>query len=422
MGSMHEIDLHQSLATKQHQKLLATLAMQQAFLVLKLPILELSQWVENQIDANPILEKLQESSPNPIHFDQMEKLPSLYEHLMQQAHISGFTEEEILLAETLIGNFNEQGFLSSPLKDLGSPIRMLKKVLKKIQDFDPPGIGATTLRESFLIQLEIKGLKTHHAYQIVHNQFEDLVQGSLSLDQATKEALSSLHFAPGSSFSHHPIQSIRADVIVEESGGKFNVTISEEGVPDFHLSSTYSENIAPSYIRQKTAEGKWLYRILTRRNHILQQITHYLIVKQPGYFSGRESIVHPINLKETAEDLQMNPSTISRALSEKYLLCRHGLIPMKTFFPRKITMKDGRTISLASAKELLKKLIAKENKQQPLSDQLLAMKIQELGIPCARRTITKYRKELLIPSSHQRKISLSEGCFFPKDSKRQQAY
>lgn len=422
---MLQIHQHLSPGLKQTQKLLLSAAMQQALLVLTLPIMELVPWVEAQIASNPLLEPIEDSFSTPtssLLLENQEAHPSLFEHLMQQVGMCGFDTHGMEVATSIIGNLDKRGFLSSPLAELcpQEDPKILEFVLKKIQELDPPGIAATSLQESLLIQLKSRNLQNSLGYTMVKDHFDDLLQNRSLLIQkklkctfqqikeAFRQEIVSLDFAPGTRFDHEPMRPIYPDVIVEQEEGKFKITVNEQGIPEFQLSPLYVHYLdkatdAP-YIHRHIAAGKWLFRILQRRALILQQITKFLVEKQPLFFLGTQETIQPLTLKEVADQIEVSTSTVGRAITDKHLLYAKGLLPLKTFFSATIKTKEGREISNSAAKKILLRLVTKENKEEPLSDLAIAQKIQSLGIPCARRTVTKYRKELHIPTAQQRKL------------------
>ena len=347
----------------QHQRLLINLAMRQAFAVLKMPILELGQWVEQQIVENPLLEKV-ESRPYVEAAEQASPV-SLYMYLMQQVCMGDFEDKEKLIAGEIIGNLDERGFYLGPTAG-----RM--RVLKKVQQLDPPGIGATSLQESLLIQLEARGEKGSPLYLKIRDHFEDCFR-----------ELKGLNFAPALAFDQRRARPLVPDVIVDES-----IHISDEGIPEFTLSPSYesyqAQGVDARYLRRHVAEAKWLVRNLEKRGSTLKAITHLLFEKDPHYFLGASKRIPKTTVSEIASILEVNPSTVSRAINEKTLLSRNGLVPFKAFFSR------------SEPKELLKELI--ESELRVHSDEELA---KELGI--ARRTVAKYRKELGILNSRSRR-------------------
>lgn len=347
---------------RQQQRLLINLSMRQAFAVLKLPILELAAFVEEQIEANPLLEKA-ESAPF-VEASEMAAPLSLYRYLMEQVERGDFEEAEKRVAEEIIGNLDERGFYTD--STVGK-----KGVLKKVQQLDPPGIGATSLQESLLLQLEARGEKGSKLYKKIRDDF-----GSCGKE------IRGLNMAPGLSFQAGLLPPLFPDVVVDEA-----IHVSDEGIPEFQLSPHYAlyleKGVEERYLRNHLAEAKWLLRNLEKRASTLEAITRFLLEKGEGYFRGSGDPLPKTSVKEMAEKLDLNPSTISRAIADKSLLSMGGHVPFKAFFA-----KD-------EPKVLLRELIAKEVK--PQSDEELGA---QLGV--ARRTVAKYRKELGIPSSRKR--------------------
>jgi RNA polymerase sigma-54 factor len=427
---MQKINTNLNLRLKTQQALILTLGMQQALHILQLPVTELAGWLQCQIEQNPALQF--DESPSDDDFSELnleadgfeilnhldetfvqsvfpdESIPeekqisapsSLHDHLMAQARVVLTDPEMLHKAEEIIGHLDSRGFIGDCFPDMD--------ILKIVQTFDPPGIAARNLRESLLIQLELLGKKTTLAYQIIENHFEAIMKGKLSyvaqqiqstpsrLTALLKHEISSLNFHPGSQFRSDPSPSIIPDIFVEQMGKNWNIKINETFLPRFTIAAP-SPEISNFY-----SEAKWIQTILERRGEILRKITSYLLEKHASFFQGTTTNIEPFTLQEMSQKLNLNESTIGRAVKDKYLSCPQGIFSLKHFFPHSAT--KGTETSHLDAKKLLKHLIDQEDKKHPLSDLTLAQAMAEAGIPCARRTIAKYRKSLKIPTASLRK-------------------
>jgi RNA polymerase sigma-54 factor len=431
------------LALRQRQNLILSAALQQAFLVLQMPHLELAEWLKTQIEQNPLLE-YDESKGIPLPLDEeceidfekesfnvldsldeafqlavfpeyaeekkedaREGTPSLYEHLMNQAQLAFDTKEELAKAEEIIGNLDDRGFLTDFSAD---PV-----ILAKIQTFDPPGIAARTRQESFLIQLKLK--ERNLAYCLVRDHFEELLQRKFpivakkfgcsfaELRNLLQKDIGTLDFCPGSRFRKALLPPLIPDVILKKEGGKWVIEICDSHLPRFHLlaSPKGAEKGDQSYIRRHIAEGKWLLRTIRRRHETLRSIIVFLIEKQTEFFNGNIKKFAPLTMQEAATSLNLHESTIARAVSHKYLSCSLGIFALRTFFSHAITTFSGKKISNRTVRQLVYEMVEKEDKTSPLSDQEIAQEIQKLGIPCARRTVTKHRQALKLAAASLRR-------------------
>jgi RNA polymerase sigma-54 factor len=434
-----KIKTHLDLKFKTQQALVLTMAMQQALYVLQLPITDLIQWVQLQIEQNPLLqfdETPLEDHPSELDFDAqgfevldhldetfvqglfpddiLEESPSLenlaqastslHDHLMGQARNAFDDPEQLAHAEEIIGNLDEKGFLGDFEAD--------PQILTIIQTFDPPGIAARNLQESLLIQLSSLNKQDSLAYFLLSHHFNDLLRCRLSylakklrmtvseIQASLQKEISSLDFHPASRFQSTSSAVVIPDIIIEQMDNSFQIKINEAPLPRFTLSPPSMANLNSHY-----TEGKWMEKILSRRREILTKIVQYLLVKHSEFFSGATQNLMPLSMQEMAKELQLHESTVARAVKDKYVACPRGIFSLRYFFPYTSSKQnDGTAISHVDSKQLLLQLILHEDKKKPLSDNALARSMSKAGIPCARRTVAKYRKGLNIPpASHRRK-------------------
>lgn len=352
---------------------------------------------------------------------------SLFEHLMHQAREVFDNERDMEIAEALIGNFNENGFLSTPLEEIAvlqsCEINKLESLLSVIQTFDPPGIGARDLKESFLIQLRLQGKQTSLVYKIIEKHFDDLLHNRIpnikkalhcTSEQFTEmldHHITRLDLHPGARFSKQMIATILPEAVIRQEEDKLIVAANEDSLPPLRLNKRYlqmleNDNLSQEdkdFIQQKVVSAKWLIRNLFQRKSTIEKITHELASRQKDFFLNPEGKLVPMTMKVIAEALELHESTIARAVSHKYIETPRGLLPMRFFFTNAIETNEGEHLSSRSVKDLMLELIKNENKNHPLSDEAIALIIKEKGIHCARRTIAKYRAALNIGSSQQRR-------------------
>lgn len=447
---MNSISLIQEnqVSQKQHQQLLINLAMRQAFHVLQLPLLELSEWLKTEIEANPVLEiDLPETSINePLkerHYsrnraqEQVEKRRkehqeslltapiSLFEHLMKQIPLAFEDRKKAHIAELIIGHLNDKGFLETPLDEIAPsiPIETIQNILSEIQTFDPPGICARNLQECLLLQLRLKQKENGLAAKIINHHFDDLLHNRLphisqklhisipQLVQIVEKEIAPLDLYPGYRYFHQPTAAIIPDLLFVSMEGKWQIEVNSSFLPRFQIASIYTEalrdhsveNGESFYLRRQLASGKWLKRIVQRRNETLLRIGEFLLKRQIDFFNGDKTGLAPLTIQETASELALHESTIARAISNKFVACDQGLFPLKSFFSQEIKTHSGKKISKHQLREILHKTIENEDKLQPMSDEDLARHFDQLGIPCARRTVAKYRNALKIAPAAQRK-------------------
>lgn len=476
---------------KQMQRLIMSPQMQQALHMLQAPVMELSTLIEAEMEQNPVLETIQEgmtedfdegaaerenaelseevndhpekelsfnehdfeillqideefrdyfreSGPSRQRNSDEEKLrtfqensitaeSTLFEHLMKQAHETFSDKEELQMAEALIGNFDENGFLFSSLEEIaqlnGYKASHLLPILKKIQTFDPAGVGATNLQEALLIQLRAQGYKDTLAYEILEKHYQDLIHNRIPVIQkklgcslqeislAIKEDIAKLDLHPGTLYSKELVQSIIPDVVLQQEDEKLIVVVNDEHLPAFRINQRYLKMLddeklngeTKEFIRQKIMSAKWLMRNIHQRNSTLERITAALAQKQKEFFVNPEGKLMPLTMKTLAEELELHESTIARAVASKYVDSPRGLLPLRSFFTNAYVTHEGEDISSQTVRDVLLDIIQHENKQKPLSDEALAAQIKARGINCARRTVAKYRAALNIGNAHQRK-------------------
>jgi RNA polymerase sigma-54 factor len=437
----------------QHQQLLVNLAMKQAFHVLQLPLLELSQWLKAEIEANPVLEiddseqtlgaSLEEPAKESHVLrnksqEEMEKRRkeyqenlltapiSLYEHLMKQVPLAIVNPQNIPLAELIIGHLNDKGYLETPLNEIAPsvPLETMQKILSEIQSLDPPGIGARHLQECLLLQLKLKKKETGLSFKIIAEHFEDLIHNRLplisqrlrvstaELARVIEKEISSLDLHPGYRYFYQPIATIIPDLLFICIEGKWQIEVNTFFLPRIQIASVYLEalragsleNEESFYLRRQLAGGRWLKRIVQRRNETLRRIGQLLIKNQKDFLSGDKAGLKPMTIQDVAHELGLHESTITRAVTNKFVACPQGLFALKSFFSPAVKTQNGEKISKHNFRKILLRTIEKENKRKPMSDEAISSHLRKLGITCARRTIAKYRGTLKIaPASKPKK-------------------
>jgi RNA polymerase sigma-54 factor len=305
-----------------------------------------------------------------------------------------------LLAEEALNHLDEKGFLGE------APVN--GDVLEVLQTFDPPGIFARDLREAFLLQLKAKGKGDGLAYRLVKNCFEDLLYGRytaikkklslVDLGSAIHD-LTKLSFRPASAFNQDPVSLVRPELYIDKIETGWTLALNEDELPKFHIQTDYLE-IEPEFPEEKEilrtfkAQAKWIVRSLNRRRSLLRKLGRILICKQARYLDQKGPLAL-LTVREVAEKLEVHESTLSRALSGKYVSTPRGILPLRALI--------SSTPEAVSAREILQKLIEEEDKRSPLTDDHLATALKAKGYLVARRTIAKYRSQLKIGPAARRK-------------------
>jgi len=352
---------------------------------------------------------------------------SLFEYLMKQASQVFETPEDLSAAESIIGNLDESGFLTMSLEEIshfhGIAVNRLKKVLKKVQALDPPGIAAQDMQDSLLIQLELQNKQNTLAYQIVQKHYDDLLHNRIpviqkklgstaeEIHEAVVEDIAKLDLHPSGNYTETYTQFIVPDVTIKEDDGKLIVFSNHEVIPTLRINRRYLRMLDDStvsaetkeFIKQKLTSAKWLLRNLMQRGDTLERIAQVLVQNQKEFFTDPQGKLHPQTMKEIAEELSLHESTIARAVSNKYVATSRGTLPFRSFFTNSYTTQEGDDISSQTVRDELFKIVEEENKKKPLSDEAISKRLKEKGIICARRTVAKYRELLSLGTAHQRK-------------------
>ena len=371
---------------------------------------------------------------------------SLNEKLLDQLSYLKLNEKEQIIAKQIIGTIDEDGYLrrdtESIIDDIAFTeslelqIKEVENVVKLIQSFDPPGIGARNLKECLIIQLnniEKKNKEELVALNIINNFYDDFINKHydkiiLKLSNTEKEIIKkgiriikNLNPKPGGSIdeSQHT-EYLIPDFILKKEDGKFHVTLTQNNIPKVKVSKDYinmldelkvnkskNENNKKSYdfIKQKLESARWFIDALEQRQNTLINTMNSIIKLQYEFFnnSGDNNFIRPMILKDIANIIKMDISTVSRIVSTKVIQTDFGIYQLKDFFSEGHITKNGENISNKKIKKLLEKFINEEDKRDPLSDEKIEKVFKEKGYNIARRTISKYREQLNIPVSRLRK-------------------
>jgi len=474
--------MHNMLNQKLQLKLSQKLSPQQIQLMklIQLTTAELEQKVKNEIEENPALEHGNESldtdsndfdsetQSEDVNVDdylsdenddfsqnfystneennnfQTKSSPSFHQYLDNQSRNLILNDREKPLCEFLIGSIDESGYLRREVEDIIDDLAFTQNivttkddvisVLKKIQDLDPPGVGARSLQECLLIQLNKKTNQKEsilNSIKIIESEFElfskkkfSKLSEKLNLsDNELKESIdeiSKLNPKPGGSISSEfSNNTIIPDFILKIEDGELIVELNKRNSPELRLSNSYknilegykndpnkskSQNQAMQFLKQKLDSAKWFIEAVEQRYQTLFQTVDAIVTFQNDYFlSGEESDLKPMILKDIAEKINMDISTISRVANSKYIDTPYGIKLLKSYFSEGMKNKDGDEISTIEIKKTLKQIIDDEDKAKPLSDIELSKGLSDKGYKVARRTVSKYREQLDLPVARLRK-------------------
>ncbi len=458
--------------------------------LLEVPTIQLEQRIKKEIEENPVLEEGAEENPfneeeevkeeqqteqqeefsledymqddeipnyrlnaqNYSADDKREEIPftlgsSFREQLISQLGLRKLTEEQEILSEYILGNIDDDGYLRRELEAIADDLVFstgmetsyedLHEVLMIIQEFDPAGIGARSLQECLLLQIDRKSQdqpETALARTILKNHFDeftnkhyDKIIQRLNIEESelrtALEEILRLNPKPGGAMGdsqgksfHH----IVPDFILEESESEFKLYLNSNNVPELRVSKTYSEMFetysankasasrdekdAITFVKQKLDSAKWFIdAIRQRQNTMLLTMNSILEYQREYFYEGDETRMCPMILKDIADRTNLDISTISRVVNSKYIQTHFGIFPLKYFFSEGMQTESGEEVSTREIKKILQDCIDGEDKRKPLTDDRLAVILNEKGYQIARRTVAKYREQLGLPVARLRK-------------------
>ncbi len=386
------------------------------------------EWRENLSQStSPQRFNAEDEERRQFMFDSLTAETSLQETLLEQVRTADLTSEQCLVAEIIIGNIDDYGHLQSSVDELAFSTNVdagrIHEVLKVIQGFHPPGVGARNLRECLMLQLERAGKSNTLDYRIIDQYMEALGKRRLpeiarGLDLSVQEVqdaverISHLEPRPGRDFLPNNQQYILPEVFVQKVGDEWVVSTNNDQVPQLRISNTYKDMMAQAessaevrdYIREKIQSGKFLIKSLHQRQQTILNIAREIVKRQSDFMQNGVAFLRPMTMVQIAEVVGVHETTVSRAVSGKYMQTPRGLVEMKYFFTSGIKTSCGEGMSNTSVKDLISDMISNEDSSKPLSDDVVVKQLGEKGIQIARRTIAKYRSELNILPSHLRKV------------------
>ncbi len=460
--------LKPSLQLKQGQSLSMTPQLQQAIRLLQLPVLDLNAQLQEALEQNIMLEIEDPddiSNSDEISKDKTEKLEAeeiwptndslqasdnswnyedqpnldlpdetnetLQEHLVWQLEIEKFTKREVLIGEALVDSINDDGYLIYDIQEIIESLdtnprvtfEEAEKILFKIQNLDPVGVGARSLSECIIRQIEQFNNKTpgrslalsiasDHLDLVANREYGEIRRNLRVSEDYLNEALSLVKGCnpkPGLAISPTSAQYIIPDVFVRKLDNTWQVEISPSGVPKLSVNQKYAQilrgNDKHQALKVQLQEARWLVRSLEIRNDTLMKVATSIVSRQESFLELGDEEMKPMILQDIADEIGMHESTISRVTSNKYMHTPRGVFKFKFFFSSHLSSNDGKDRSSTSVRAKIKKLISSEDSKKPLSDNKITNLLKVEGISIARRTVTKYREALNIPSSSERRAN-----------------
>jgi RNA polymerase sigma-54 factor len=369
----------------------------------------------------------EEEEKRQFMFDSLTVGTSLAEALMEQARETNLTDEQRGIAELVIGNIDDYGYLKSTIEELATtaslPGEKISEVLKIIQAFEPPGVGAADLRECLLLQLERAGRQESLEYRIVRDfmselgkrRIPEIARGTGRPNDEVQAALARiarLEPRPGRAFLPDNDQYVLPEVFVQRSGDDFVVTTNDEQIPHLRISNTYKDLMAAgensaevkNYIRDKIRAGKFLIKSLHQRQQTILNIAREIVKRQHEFMDKGRAQLKPMTMAQIAVVVGVHETTVSRAVSGKYMQTPQGIFEMRFFFTGGLHTAAGTDVSNASVKDMIAEIYKQEDPSRPLPDQEVVAMLTAKGITIARRTVAKYRDELHILPSNLRKV------------------
>ena len=354
---------------------------------------------------------------------------SLADHLDEQLRLTVVEPDVQAAAEEIIGNIDDDGYLRATLEEIAEkrslPLAVVEKALTLVQGFDPVGVAARDLRECLLIQLRDPAREhpaNPMAVTILEHHFEALqrckypeIARTLKVELerviAAVQQIATLEPKPGRRFAPVETRYVVPDVLVKKVGDDYAIILNEDGMPRLRVNRYYRDVIgqgdeARRYVEDRLRSAVWLIKSIQQRQKTLYKVTHSIVQFQREFLDKGLPYLRPLSLRDVAEDIRMHESTVSRVTTSKFVETPQGVLSLKFFFHSGIAKGQGDEVSSVSVKKMIEDLVAKEDLAKPLSDQDITRALRQEGLTIARRTVAKYREELGILPSHQRRLAV----------------
>ena len=353
-------------------------------------------------------------------FDKFLSSPaSLTDYLMWQLSVSISSEEVRKIAESIIGNLDEIAQAADySMEDV-------EEALTMVQEFDPPGVAARDLQECLLIQLKVVDPQNTLAQQIItdhlkllqNNQMKEVARTlnrPIELVKRAVDVIKRLDPKPGLRYNKTEPRLVEPDVQFRKVDGEWQVFINDDDLPQLRLSPTYRRLLARdaadrdvrTYVKERFTATIQLMKNIEQRKHTIVRVCNSILRRQADYLDYGPDHLKPMMIKEVAEEVGVHPSTVSRAVANKYVHTPQGVLELRTFFSESVNGPQGSEMSLSSLKRRVKQMIEEEDTAHPLTDEQITKKLSDEGIHVTRRTVAKYREDLRIPSTHLRRVKV----------------
>jgi RNA polymerase sigma-54 factor len=349
------------------------------------------------------------------------------DHLMEQLHLTQLKNHEMAIGEYILWCIDDDGYLSCDTdfiaENFDTTREVVENVLKVIQHFDPVGIGARNLQECLLIQLYDKEEKDELAIRMLEECFEDFTNKryeklakklEISLEEVKRimEVVSRLNPKPGERYISEAENYIIPDIIIERIEGQLVISLNDWNIPRLRINESYKQllrdkqNVTKEtrdYIRQRLESARWLINSIYQRRSTIQRVMESILKHQIDFFEKGKDFLKPMILKDVADDVNLDISTVSRVTSGKYVQTDFGVFELKYFFSERLETADGEEVSNKLIKSKIRKIIEKEDPKKPFNDQIISEKLRDDGFIVARRTVAKYREQMMIPVARLRR-------------------
>ncbi|HET7712670.1 MAG TPA: RNA polymerase factor sigma-54 [Thermoanaerobaculia bacterium] len=354
--------------------------------------------------------------------------PNLTDHLNWQLSMSDASPRIKEIGQFIIGNIDEDGYLRASTEEImaSGPFEQeeTEQAVRTIQTLDPIGVAARDLRECLLLQVQFLEIDNPLVETIIRDHWDEFMQRkfvqlakTLSIDMKTLEGIveiiKHLDPKPGRKYSNERAIYVEPDVYVQKVGDEYVIVLNEDGMPKLRINSSYRSMLnsmdnkqdgeTVNYIKDKIRSAVWLIKSLDQRQRTIYKVAESIVKHQREFLEKGIDFLRPLVLRDVADDIQMHESTVSRVVSNKYMHTPRGLFLMKYFFHSGIDSDTGEDISSLTVKKKIQGYIEAEDPRKPLSDSKIMKILNDEGINIARRTVAKYRDELNIPSSTDRK-------------------
>jgi RNA polymerase sigma-54 factor len=373
------------------------------------------QSVEREVSERPSFEKFLSSSTG------------LADHLTWQLSVTISSDTVKELAESIIGNLDENGYLTASTEELLQEGKYtqddLDDALAVVQDFDPIGVGARDLRECLLLQLKAfdptntlaQQIVSEHLKQVQANQLKEVARAlnrPLDIVKRALDIIKKLDPRPGLRYNKTEPRLVEPDVYFRKVDDQWQAFLNEDDMPQLRLSPTYrrllvkdaSDRDVRNYVKERFTAAIQLMKNIEQRKHTILRVCQSIIARQGDFFLSGPDALKPMMIKEVADEVGVHPSTVSRAVASKYAHTPQGVLELRSFFSESVNGPEGGAMSLLTLKRLVKKMIEEEDSTKPLTDDQIAKKLDDNGIHVTRRTVAKYREDMRIPSTHQRRV------------------